>query len=158
LEFADFNGDEVVYDLYCGAGTISIYVSDYVKKVTGFESVESAIEDANINKDLNGIDNTEFITADLNKSFTYLVNDKNLEKPDVIIADPPRSGMNPKTVRDILRLKPEKIVYVSCNPATQARDIKLLCEENEYELVKLRPVDMFPHTYHIENVALLVKK
>jgi 23S rRNA (uracil1939-C5)-methyltransferase len=158
LEYADFNGDEVVYDLYCGAGTISIYVSDYVKKVTGFESVESAIEDANINKDLNGIDNTEFITADLNKSFTYLVNDKNLEKPDVIIADPPRSGMNPKTVRDILRLKPEKIVYVSCNPATQARDIKLLCEENEYQLVKLRPVDMFPHTYHIENVALLVKK
>lgn len=158
LDFADFKGSEVVYDLYCGAGTISIYVSDYVKRVIGLESVESAIEDATINAELNEIDNLKFITADLNKSFSYMIKEKNLDKPDVVIADPPRSGMNPKTVRDILRLKPDKVVYVSCNPATQARDIKMLCEEDEYKLVKTKPVDMFPHTYHIENVALLMKQ
>ena len=86
-----------------------------------------------------------------------MVKERGIPKPDVIILDPPRSGMNPKTVRDILRLLPEKVIYVSCNPATQARDIKLLCEET-YKLIKMKPVDMFPHTYHIENVALLTMK
>ncbi|MCP5064720.1 MAG: 23S rRNA (uracil(1939)-C(5))-methyltransferase RlmD, partial [Ignavibacteriae bacterium] len=95
--------------------------------------------------------------ADLNKSFLYKLEDKKVPNPDVIIADPPRAGMNPKTIKDILSLEPEKIVYVSCNPTTQARDIKLLCEE-KYKLIKIQPVDMFPQTYHIENVALLIKK
>jgi len=154
LEFADFKGEEIVYDLYSGASAISIYISEKVKEVYGFESVRSAVKDGKINCKINKIDNVKTIEADLNKSFLQLLNDKNTPKPDVIIADPPRAGMNPKTVNDILKLGPEKIVYVSCNPSTQARDIKLLCEE-KYKLVKIKPVDMFPQTYHIENVALL---
>ena len=157
LEFAGVNGNEVVYDLFCGAGTISIFVSQSVKEVYGFESVEAAIEDANTNSLLNGISNTRFFKADLNKSFLPAVRESSIPRPDLIITDPPRSGMNPKTVEDILRLEPPKIVYISCNPATQARDIQMLCEAG-YRLVKITPVDMFPHTYHIENVALLVKK
>ncbi len=156
MEFAGFSGDEIVYDLYAGAGTITIFVSEMVAKVYGFESVESAVKDAKVNCELNDVNNTEFITADLNKSFFPKVKELGLEYPDIIIADPPRSGMNPKTVKDILKLQPRKIVYISCNPTTQARDIKLLAEGG-YKLIKIRPVDMFPHTYHIENVALLVK-
>ncbi len=154
LDFAGFKGSEVVYDLYSGAGTISIFISGHVKKVYGFESVDSAVADAKVNCELNNVNNAGFILADLNKSFIPKVKDLGIELPDVIIADPPRSGMNPKTVNDILKLKPEKIVYVSCNPATQARDIKLLIEGG-YKLIKIKPVDMFPQTYHIENVALL---
>jgi len=154
LEFAEFNGNEIVYDLYSGSGTIPIFVSKCVKQIYGFESVEPAIEDAKINVGLNNITNFEPILTDLSKSFLPIIEEKNLPKPDVIIADPPRNGMNPKTVKDILELMPKKIVYISCNPATQARDIKLLCEGG-YKLIKLCPVDMFPHTYHIETVALL---
>ncbi len=157
LEFASFEGWETVYDLYSGAGTIPIYIAQRVKQIYGFESVEPAIKDAQVNIELNEINNFEPILADLNKSFLPLLEEKNIAKPDVIIADPPRSGMHPKTVNDILELAPQKIVYISCNPATQARDISLLTQ-NDYKLVKIRPVDMFPHTYHIENVALLVKK
>jgi 23S rRNA (uracil1939-C5)-methyltransferase len=154
LEFAEFNGSETVYDLYSGSGTIPIFISKCVKQIYGFENVESAIADAVVNVSLNNVLNFEPILTDLNKSFLPIIEKKNLPKPDVIIADPPRSGMNPKTVKDILELMPKKIVYISCNPATQARDIKLLCDGG-YKLIKLRPVDMFPHTYHIENVALL---
>ncbi|MEW6654249.1 MAG: 23S rRNA (uracil(1939)-C(5))-methyltransferase RlmD [Bacteroidota bacterium] len=154
LEFACFTGNEIVYDLYSGAGTIPIFISDKVKHIYGFESVEPAIKDAYANKKLNSVNNYEPILADLNKSFLPIVMEKNLPKPDVIITDPPRSGMHTKTVDDILKLNPAKIVYVSCNPATQARDVKLLCNGG-YKLVKNRPVDMFPHTFHIENVALL---
>jgi len=157
LDFAEFNGDEIIYDLYSGAGTISIYVSDYVKQVYGFESVKSAINDARSNCLANEIKNVKPYLADLNKSFLPMLKEKHIPNPDVIIADPPRAGMNPKTINDILTLQPEKIVYVSCNPSTQARDIKLLCEE-KYELIKIQPVDMFPQTYHIENVAQLRKK
>jgi 23S rRNA (uracil1939-C5)-methyltransferase len=156
LNFADINGTETVYDLYSGAGTIPIFISEKVKRVYGFESALPAIEDAEKNIELNSISNFVPLIADLNKSLIPLVESKNLPAPDVVIADPPRSGMNPKTVADLLELSPEKIVYISCNPATQARDVKLLCAE-KYRLVKLQPVDMFPHTYHIENVALLVK-
>ncbi len=155
-EFADINLDDVVYDLYCGAGTISIFVSENAKQVYGFETVESAIKDGEINIAINNIENVKLYTADLNKSFLNLIEKNNIEKPDIIIADPPRSGMNPTTVKDIIALSPKRIVYVSCNPATQARDIKLLIEGG-YKLLKVRPVDMFPHTYHIENVALLEK-
>ena len=154
--FAEFSGNETVYDLYSGAGTITIFISEFVKKVYGFESVQSAVDDANINCKLNNISNTEFVLADLNKSFLPVIRDLQIEHPDVVIADPPRSGMNPKTVNDILKLSPSKIVYISCNPATQARDINLLAEGG-YKLVKIKPVDMFPQTYHIENVALLIK-
>jgi len=156
LEFAEFNGDEVVYDLYSGASTISIFISQKVKEVYGFESVRSAIKDAKNNCKINNITNVKSFEADLNKSFLPEIEQHKTPKPDVIIADPPRAGMNPKTVKDILELEPKKIVYVSCNPSTQARDIKLLCEE-KYKLVKIQPVDMFPQTYHIENVALLVR-
>lgn len=156
LDFAEFTGDENVYDLYSGAGTISIFVSDYVKQVYGFESVKDAIKDARSNCLENNIENVKPYLADLNKSFLPFLEEKHIPKPDVIIADPSRAGMNPKTVKDILTLEPEKIVYVSCNPASQARDIALLCEE-KYKLVKIQPVDMFPQTYHIENVALIIK-
>ncbi len=155
-EYADITVNDVVYDLYCGAGTISIYVSEDAKKVFGFETVESAIADGEINISINNIDNVKLFTADLNKSFLNLIEKNELEKPDILIADPPRSGMNPTTVKDIIHLSPKRIVYVSCNPATQARDIKLLIEGG-YKLLKVKPVDMFPHTYHIENVALLEK-
>ncbi len=157
LEFAEFSGDEIVYDLYSGAGTISIFVSPHVKEVYAFESVEDAVKDARTNVELNNITNVHFELADLNKSFLPVINENSITKPDVVIADPPRAGMNPKTVNDLIELSPKKIVYVSCNPATQARDIKLLAEAG-YKLIKIRPVDMFPHTYHIENVALLVKE
>ena len=156
LDYAELKGNEVVYDLYSGAGTISIYISKNAKQVYAFESVDSAVKDAHTNNELNNVNNVTHLKADLNKSFLPIVENKSIPKPDVILLDPPRAGMNPKTVNDIIKLAPPKIVYVSCNPATQARDIKLLSEAG-FKLIKMRPVDMFPHTFHIENVALLVK-
>jgi len=155
LQFAELKGDEIIYDLYSGAGTIAIYVSDKAGKVYGFESVKSALKDAEKNAKINSIDNVEFIEADLYKSFLPIIKNKKIPMPDAIIIDPPRSGMHKNTVDDVLQLNPGKIVYVSCNPATQARDIKLMVDAG-YKLVKMKPVDMFPHTYHIENVAVLV--
>lgn len=154
LEYADLKGDEIVYDLYSGAGTIAIYVSEFAKEVFGFEAVESSIFDGKENLEINKVGNVQFIRADLFKSFLPLTLD--IPKPDVIILDPPRGGMHSCTVNDILHLEPDKVVYISCNPPTQVRDIKLLVDGG-YKLVKMRPVDMFPHTFHIENVALLVK-
>jgi 23S rRNA (uracil1939-C5)-methyltransferase len=154
LEYAELKGDEIVYDLYSGAGTIAIYVSNFAKEVYGFEAVESSIYDAKENLEINGVTNVNFIQADLYKSFLPFT--KTLPKPDAILLDPPRSGMHKNTVDDVLKLSPEKIVYVSCNPTTQVRDIKMLVERG-YKLVKIKPVDMFPHTFHIENVALLKK-
>lgn len=155
LDYAELTGNEIVYDLYSGAGTIAIYVSDKAKQVYTFESVESAIADAHVNAELNKIQNVKFFSADLYKSFLPIVNKNKLPKPDIIIIDPPRSGMHPTTVNDVIALSPEKIVYVSCNPATQVRDIKLMVEAG-YKLIKIGPVDMFPHTFHIENVAFLI--
>ncbi len=156
LDYADLKGDEVVYDLYSGAGTISIYVSKNSKEVYAFESMDSSVKDAKVNNKINDITNVTHLQADLNRSFLPIVEHKSVPKPDVIILDPPRAGMNPKTVKDLINLAPPKIVYVSCNPASQARDIKLLAEAG-YKLIKMQPVDMFPHTFHVENVALLVK-
>ncbi len=156
LDYAELKGDEVVYDLYSGAGTISIYVSKYSKEVYAFEAMDSAVKDAKNNNRLNEITNVTHLQADLNRSFLPIVEHKLVPTPDVILLDPPRAGMNPKTVKDLIKLDAQKIVYVSCNPTTQARDIKLLAEAG-YKLIKMQPVDMFPHTYHIENVALLVK-
>lgn len=154
LEFAELKGNEIVYDLYSGAGTIAIYISQKAKEVFAFETVQSAVEDAKVNAQLNNILNVEFINADLYKSFLPIIQKNILLNPDVIIIDPPRSGMHKNTVDDVIKLSPEKIVYVSCNPATQVRDIKMMVEAG-YKLVKIKPVDMFPQTYHIENVALL---
>jgi len=154
LDYAELKGDEVIYDLYSGAGTIAIFVSGFAKEVYGFEAVESSIFDGNSNLEINEVKNVKFIQADLYKSLLPFT--KTLPKPDVIILDPPRSGMHKNTVGDVLQLNPQKIVYVSCNPTTQVRDVQLMVEAG-YKLVKIKPVDMFPHTYHIENVALLKK-
>lgn len=154
LKYAELKGNEIVYDLYAGAGTISIFISAHCKKVFAFENVESAIIDAEENKKINNINNVKFILADLYKSIIPLVEKENLPKPDLIILDPPRSGLHKNTIDDVIKLNPGKIVYVSCNPTTQVRDIKMFVDSN-YKLMKMKPVDMFPHTYHIENVALL---
>jgi 23S rRNA (uracil1939-C5)-methyltransferase len=156
MEFAELKDDEIIYDLYSGAGTIAIYISDKAEKIYGFESVKSALKDADKNAKINSVNNVEFIEANLYKSFLSIVEKNKIPNPDVIIIDPPRSGMHKTTVDDTMKLNPEKIVYVSCNPATQARDIKLMVEAG-YKLIKMKPVDMFPHTLHIENVALLRK-
>ncbi|OQA66448.1 MAG: putative RNA methyltransferase [Ignavibacteria bacterium ADurb.Bin266] len=156
LEYAQLTGNEIVYDLYSGAGTIAIYISEKAKQVYAFESVDSAIADAHINEELNNISNVKFFSADLYKSFLPIIEKNKIPKADIIILDPPRSGMHQNTVNDVVTLSPNKIVYVSCNPATQARDIKLMVDA-DYKLIKIRPVDMFPHTYHIENIALLIK-
>ena len=153
-DFAVLTGNETVYDLYSGAGTIPIFISKNVKQIYGFESVEPAIKDADENIKLNGVKNFTPILADLNKSFQPIIFERSLPMPEIVITDPPRNGMHPKTVQDLFDIRPNKIVYISCNPATQARDIKLLCDGG-YQLQKIWPVDMFPHTYHIENVALL---
>jgi len=153
-DFAGLKGEELVYDLYTGTGTIAAFVARYAKKVIGIEYVASATEDARANSALNGIENTEFVAGDMLR----VLNDEFIElhgKPDVIITDPPRSGMHEKVVRQIMKIGPEKIVYVSCNPATQARDLAILKEQ--YKMEKVQPVDMFPQTHHVENVALLTK-
>ena len=157
LDFAELSGKEIVYDLYSGAGTISIFVSGKAKEVYAFETVESAISDADENKKINNTNNVHFFTADLYKSFRPIVEESSLPSPEVIILDPPRSGMHANTVEDVVLLKPKKIVYVSCNPATQVRDIKLFANSG-FKLIKIRPVDMFPHTFHIENIAILGRK
>jgi len=155
VEFADFRKDEMVYDLYCGAGTISIYIADKVKEVVGFELIRSAVKDAKFNCQLNSVENCLFVTGDLKDSLKVsLENSEKWGTPSTVIIDPPRAGMHNNVVQGVLRLQPEKIVYVSCNPATFARDAKSLCQV-EYELMKVQPVDMFPMTPHIELVSLL---
>lgn len=152
IEFADFNGTENVYDLYTGIGSIALYVADRVKQVVGIEEIEDAIKDAGENAALNGIDNCIFYAGDVKNILTDAFADKH-GKPDIVITDPPRAGMHPDVVAMLLKLAAPKIVYVSCNPATQARDLQMLSEK--YRVVKLRPVDMFPHTHHVESIALL---
>lgn len=154
-EFALLKGHEIVYDLYTGTGTIANFVARECKTVIGIESVPEAIEDARINSEINGITNTSFFAGDikniLTKEFIH-----NQGRPDVIILDPPRAGIHNDVVKAILHARPYRIVYVSCNPATQARDIELLGEK--YNVEAIQPIDMFPHTDHVENVALLIKK
>jgi 23S rRNA (uracil1939-C5)-methyltransferase len=154
-DFAGFKGDELVYDLYTGAGTIANFIAGQVREVVGVEYVPSAIEDAKINSDINQITNTKFYAGDmkdvLNADFIA-----EHGKPDVIITDPPRAGMHPDVVNRLMEIEAGKIVYVSCNPATQARDLLVLKEK--YEVAKIQPVDMFPHTQHVENVISLEKK
>ena len=153
--YLNLTGNETVADLYCGIGTISLYISKYAKKVYGVEVIKDAIDDANENKKLNGVDNVEFI---LGKSENILpqLNEKSI-KIDAIVVDPPRKGLDRTLIDSILEAKPEKIVYVSCNPSTLARDLGYLVEEG-YRVVEVQPVDMFPHTMHVECVVEIEKK
>lgn len=154
-DFAGLTGSEVVYDLYTGTGTIANFVASKSKKVVGVEYVPEAIEDAKVNSEINGITNTTFYAGDMKD----VLNDKFIAengKPDVIILDPPRAGIHEDVANTILRAKPNRIVYVSCNPATQARDLAFLGEA--YQVMRVQPVDMFPHTHHVENVVLLDRK
>ncbi len=154
-DFAGLTGNELVYDLYTGTGTIANFIARQAKKVIGIEYVEDAIEDAVYNSKNNKIKNTLFFAGDMKDILTQEFIDK-YGRPDVIITDPPRAGMHEDVVNTILFSEPEKIVYVSCNPATQARDLALFDEK--YKVAKVQPVDMFPHTHHVENVVLLVRK
>ena len=154
-EFAALTGSELVYDLYTGTGTIANFVARQARQVIGIEYVPEAIEDAKVNSSINGIANTLFFAGDMKD----ILNDEFIARygrPDVIITDPPRAGMHPDVVKTILKASPQRIVYVSCNPATQARDLQALDEE--YRVAEVQPVDMFPHTPHVENVVLLIKR
>lgn len=154
-EFAGLSGGELVYDLYTGTGTIACYMAEKARHVVGVEYVPEAIEDAKKNAELNELKNTSFFAGDMKN----VLNDEFITthgRPDVVITDPPRAGMHDDVTRKIMEMAPSRIVYVSCNPATQARDLALLCEQ--YVIIKVQPVDMFPHTYHVENVVLLEKK
>lgn len=152
LDFAQLTGNELVYDLYTGTGTIALFLASKCKKVVGVEYVEEAIEDARKNAATNGITNATFYAGDMKRVLTPDFVKQN-GKPDVVILDPPRAGIHPDVIETLLDIAPKRIVYVSCNPATQARDILLL--SGYYKVSKVQPVDMFPHTHHVENVALL---
>lgn len=154
-QFAQLHGEELVFDLYTGTGTIANFVANEAKRVIGIEYVPEAIEDAKVNSQINHIDNTTFFAGDMKD----ILNEEFLlkhGKPDVIITDPPRAGMHEDVIKTILLAAPSRIVYVSCNPATQARDLALL--DAEYSVTRVQPVDMFPHTQHVENVVLLERR
>jgi 23S rRNA (uracil1939-C5)-methyltransferase len=151
-EFAELTGNETVYDLYCGTGSIGIFLSKEAKNIVGVEMMEEAVEDARENAALNNLRSAEFYTGDVSQ----ICNDDFFMqhgKPDVVISDPPRAGMHEKLVKKIIEIEAPVVVYVSCNPATQARDLNMLAEK--YSVTKIQPVDMFPHTHHIENVVQL---
>lgn len=155
-EFADLKGDEVLYDLYTGTGTIGLFLSGKAKKVVGIEYVQEAIDDAKINAANNGITNSHFYAGDMKDMLTGKFIEEN-GHPDIVVLDPPRAGIHPDVAAVLLEAAPERMVYVSCNPASQARDLAILCQK--YEITAVRPVDMFPHTHHVENVvALRLKK
>ena len=155
VEEAKITKEDVVFDLYCGVGTISIFMSKYAKKVYGIEIVEEAIEMAKENARINNIKNTEFIAGDVQLILDDLINKKNII-PDIIMIDPPRKGLDKISIEDILKIKPKKLVYISCNPATLVRDLATF--EGLYNIKKIKPVDMFPFTSHVECVALLELK
>ena len=152
IEMAKLKKDEILFDLYCGIGTIGIFASPYVKKVYGIEIVEQAIQDAKENAKTNGIQNIEFLAGNVEKVFANLIEKKQIF-PDVIIVDPPRKGLDKNTINNFLAIEPKKIVYISCNPATLVRDLKML--EEKYHVEKMQPVDMFPYTSHVECISVL---
>jgi len=154
IEFAELTGNEIVYDLYCGIGTISLFVSKYAKKVYGIEIIEEAIKDAKENAKLNNVSNTEFFAGEVERILPQM--HKRGINADVIFVDPPRKGLDATTINTILSIEPEKVVYISCNPATLARDLKML--EEKYEVKKVQPVDMFPNTHHCEVVIVMSLK
>jgi len=154
-EFADLKNDQLVYDLYSGIGTIANLVAPYVDRVIGMEQITEAVEDAKVNSNINQLHNTEFLSGDI-KDLLHQAIASDQPKPDVIITDPPRAGMHPQVIQHLLSLEADKIVYISCNPATQARDLALMDEK--YTVKAVQPVDMFPHTHHVENIVLLSLK
>lgn len=155
VDFAQLDGTENVYDLYTGTGSIALYLAKHCKKVVGIETVKEAIDDAHYNKELNQIDNADFLVGDVKDVLTASFKET-YGNPDLIVTDPPRAGMHKDVVETLIQLKAKKIVYVSCNPATQARDLLLLSDI--YNVTRVQPVDMFPHTSHIESIALLELK
>ena len=157
LEYADLNGEEIVVDAYCGIGTISLFLAQKAKMVYGVEIVPQAIEDAKKNAKNNKIDNAEFYVGKSEEIVPELYKTKGV-KPDVMVVDPPRKGCEESLLNLMLQMQPKRIVYVSCDSATLARDLKILCATNEYEIKKVQPVDMFPHSGHVETVVLLSHK
>jgi len=154
-EFAQLTGDELVYDLYTGTGTIANFVARHARRVVGLEYVEAAVADARVNSAVNGLTNTVFFAGDMKKLLTAEFFDQH-SRPEVVITDPPRAGMDPEVVQALVAAAPRRIVYVSCNPATQARDLALL--DAAYAVTAVQPVDMFPHTHHVENVVALERR
>lgn len=154
-EMASLRGDETVYDLYCGTGTITNFLARSCRKIVGIEWVEDAIRDAEINASANRTGNAAFVAGDIRDILQSAFVERH-GRPDVLITDPPRSGMHPSVVHAIVEAAPEKVVYVSCNPATQARDLALMAPA--YDILRVQPVDMFPHTHHVENIVLLRRK
>ena len=151
-QYAELQPDDLVYDLYSGAGTISLFIAGKVRQVVGIELIEEAVDNARQNAKANGVDNVTFVTGDMMRIFNEELIDE-YGRPDVLIVDPPRAGMHPKVVKQIARLRPERFVYISCNPLTQAKDLEMLKEV--YSIESVQPVDLFPHTYHVENVVKL---
>ena len=152
---AQISKDDTVFDLYCGIGTISLFMAKYAKKVYGIEIVKEAIDAAKENAKINNVDNTEFYAGDVEVVLDELIN-KNKVKADIVMFDPPRKGLDKKSINNILQIKPKKLVYISCTPATLIRDLKMF--EEQYEIKTIIPVDMFPWTSHIECVSLLCLK
>lgn len=155
IELANLKSTDIIFDLYCGIGTIGIFASKFVKQVYGIEIVEQAVQDAKENAKMNQIENIEFICGDVEQAFEKLLVERKIQ-PDVIFIDPPRRGLDETTIKNILKVSPQKVIYISCNPATMARDLKLL--ENKYEINEIQPVDMFPFTSHVECVTVLYRK
>ncbi|MEI3162332.1 MAG: 23S rRNA (uracil(1939)-C(5))-methyltransferase RlmD [Lachnospirales bacterium] len=156
LEFAQLKGNEIVIDAYCGIGSISLLLAQKAKYVYGIEIVPDAIKNANENTKLNHINNAEFYVGKSEEIVSQLYTEKGV-KPDVMVVDPPRKGCDESLLKLMLNMKPERIVYVSCDSATLARDLKILCSDNQYEITKVQPVDMFPHSYHVETVSFAIK-
>ena len=155
IESANLNKEDILFDLYCGIGTIGIFASKYVKKVYGIEIVEQAIKDAKENAKMNDIQNIDFIVGDVEQAFDELINKKNIISTAIIV-DPPRKGLDDRTIENIIKVRPKRLVYISCNPATMVRDLAKL--EDTYTITKIQPVDMFPYTKHVECVALMGRK
>lgn len=154
VKTANFKKNDIIYDLYCGTGTIGIYISSFVKTIYGIEIINEAIEDAEYNAKMNHVSNCHFYSSDIKRFFSQKKID--IEKPDIVIIDPPRPGLHADVIQDIINLSPSKIIYVSCNPSTQARDVKKF-QNNSYNLSDIQPIDMFPHTPHIECIVTLKK-
>ncbi len=152
VEAAKITKNDIIFDLYCGIGTISLFMAKYAKKVYGVEIVEQAIVDAKENAKINGIDNTEFIVGDTEKILDELINARKIV-PDAIMVDPPRRGLDNTSIDNILKIKPSRLIYISCNPATLVRDLSKF--EEVYDVRKIKPVDMFPFTSHVECVCVL---
>jgi 23S rRNA (uracil1939-C5)-methyltransferase len=154
-DYSGLTGREIVYDLYTGTGTIANFLASKAKKVIGVEYISEAIEDAKYNSAINGIRNTSFYAGDIKDVFGMELIQKH-GTPDVVVLDPPRAGVHPKVIEALLLATPQKLIYVSCNPSSQARDLALMQEY--YRITAVQPVDMFPHTHHVENVVLLERR